>query len=86
MEAKPSDHAHFEAAAGRRRSSVVQVQRVDESVVAMPDEVLRRMSVANPYLITNISEAQAQNEREHNMGVLESVRLYPKAVIFSMIL
>ena len=79
-------HLHVEAAAGRRRSSVVQVTRINEGIIAMPDDILRRMSVANPYLIEKVSEAQEQTEREHNMGVIEAVRLYPKAVMFSMIL
>lgn len=86
MESKPGDHTHFEAAAGRRRSSVVQVERLDQSIVAMPDDILRKMSVANPYLNEKISEAQAQTEIEHNMGVWEAVRLYPQAVVFSMAL
>jgi MFS transporter, SP family, general alpha glucoside:H+ symporter len=70
---------------GRRRSSVVEVRRADDGVIRVDDEAIRRMSVANPDIPQMNQEARNATTNEQNMTVRQALRLYPKAVLFSII-
>lgn len=70
---------------GRRRSSVVSVQREPDDVVRVADSSFRRMSEANPEIPHINNEAKKATENETTMTLREAVRLYPKAIIFSLI-
>lgn len=66
-----------------RRESVVaegpQGLQVDEAVI-------RKMSVANADIPALLSEAKEGTSNEKNMSIMQALRTYPKAVMFSMIL
>lgn len=70
---------------GRRRSSVVEITRSDDGVLRVDDGAIRRMSVANPDIPQINQEAKNATSNELNMTVREALRLYPKAVLFSVI-
>jgi MFS transporter, SP family, general alpha glucoside:H+ symporter len=70
---------------GRRRSSVVEVTRADDGVRRVDDAVIRRMSVANPDIPQIHQEAKNATANEQNMTLREAIRLYPKAIMFSII-
>jgi len=78
--------SHLESDGGRRRSSVVQAPQLGDHVVVASDEVFRKMSMAIPNLAEVSRDAKTALDAEHNMGVREALRRYPKAVFFSMIL
>ena len=69
-----------------RRSSVVPAASLPANTFATDDEVLRKMSVAMPDLATTAASAQASTDFEAQMGVMEAIRLYPKAIAFSCVL
>jgi MFS transporter, SP family, general alpha glucoside:H+ symporter len=71
--------------AERRRSSVVNVSRHDDGIIRVDDEAIRRMSVANPDIPQINQEARNATANELNMTLGEAFRLYPKAVLFSVI-
>lgn len=70
---------------GRRRYSVVEVRRADDGVIRVDDEAVRRMSVANPDIPQINQEARNATRNEQNMTIREALRLYPNAVVFSII-
>jgi MFS transporter, SP family, general alpha glucoside:H+ symporter len=70
---------------GRRRSSVVEVTRPNDGILRVDDGAIRRMSVANPDIPQINQEAKNATAKELNMTVREALRLYPKAVLFSVI-
>jgi len=69
----------------RRKSSIVQVESRNDNVLRVADTNIRKMSVINPELATQNADARAATEREHNMTLRECFRLYPKAIVFSLI-
>lgn len=70
----------------RRRSSVVEVQRKDDDVLRLNDDTVRKMSQSHAQMGTEINEARDATAREHNMSVRDSIRLYKKAIAFSLIM
>jgi hypothetical protein len=80
MDSKHLAATHVEQSGGRRRSPVVDAPAPRKNTLATNDDVFRRTSVA----VANFDEVVAG--AQHNMGVWEAISLYPKAVIFSMIL
>lgn len=68
---------------GRRRSSVVEVKR-DDGVLRHPDGAIRSMSVANADAVVLNDDAKQATANEKDMTVREAIRLYPKAVMFSV--
>lgn len=72
--------------AERRRSSVVEVKRANDGVLRVNDNAMRRMSLARENIATEVHDARGHTEREHAMSVRDSVKLYKKAIIFSLIL
>src|SRR4051812_43741523 len=68
----------------RRRSSVVVVERPDDGVLRVDDEAIRRMSVSVPEIAALTEEAKNATSREHSMTIRDAVKLYPKAIMFSV--
>jgi len=68
----------------RRRSSVVAVERPDDGVLRVDDEAIRRMSVSVPEIAALTEEAKNATSREHSMTIRDAVKLYPKAIMFSV--
>ncbi|KAL6250941.1 hypothetical protein RBB50_001149 [Rhinocladiella similis] len=69
----------------RRRSSVVQVSRADDGVARINDGSIRRLSIINPEVVQEFEEAKNAAKQEHELTVRDALRLYPKAIIFSII-
>ncbi|KAJ9649370.1 hypothetical protein H2201_006592 [Coniosporium apollinis] len=68
----------------RRRSSVVNVDREDDGVLRVNDEAFRKMSVVNPDIANLHQGAQSATQTEHEMTIRDALKLYPKAVMFSV--
>ncbi|KAF2031106.1 MFS alpha-glucoside transporter-like protein [Setomelanomma holmii] len=68
----------------RRRSSVVSHTNVDDGFVRVRDESVRRLSVANANIGREQADAKAAFEAEKAMTVPQAIRLYKKAILFSM--
>ena len=47
-------------------------------------EAYRRMSVNNPNVAALKDEAQDATDNEHNLTIRDSLKLYPKAIMFSL--
>lgn len=58
----------------------------DAEVIATNDEVLRKIAQVIPDIVENTQAAKTAADQEHRMGLIESAQLYPKAVLFSMIM
>lgn len=71
---------------GSRRASVVKPIEEDPNTVNMNDEVFRRLSVAVPDLADLTNDARDATDHETQMGFMEAIRLYPKAVGWSVLL
>lgn len=69
----------------RRKSSVVQVNRADDGVARINDSSLRKLSVSNPEIVQAFEEAKAATASEHDLTIRDALRLYPKAIAFSII-
>jgi SP family general alpha glucoside:H+ symporter-like MFS transporter len=86
MAFKSSHFEHDDVGQARRRSSMVVAPALPDNTFGTDDEVLRKMSVALPDIATTTESAQTATEFEAQMTVLEGIRLYPKAIMFSCIL
>lgn len=69
----------------RRRSSVVQVQRADDGILRLDDQALRKMSQVDSNIIDQFEEAKAAAEKEHELTIRDALKLYPKAIGFSLL-
>ena len=69
----------------RRKSSVVQVDRADDGVVRINDASIRRLSSVNPGVVQEFEEAKKAAEGEHELTIRDAIKLYPKAIAFSII-
>ena len=69
----------------RRRSSVLEVQRADDGVLRVGDESMRKLSQVNTNIADDIAEAREAREKESQLSIRDALRLYPKAVAFSLI-
>jgi SP family general alpha glucoside:H+ symporter-like MFS transporter len=67
-----------------RRSSVVSHTHADDGIVRVKDDVLRRLSAAHAKLGQEQAEAKAAFDTEKHMTVRQAMRLYKKAIVFSM--
>lgn len=81
---KDSSHTHHEQVSPPRRSSVTEVATLPDDKLGISDDAMRGMSVALPNLKEVIDGAKTATNTEHDMGVIEAVRSYPKAVIFAL--
>lgn len=57
-----------------------------DNVVRVDDATVRKLSVANPELAHLTTEAKGATQAEKSMGLFQAVRLYPKAVGWSILL
>lgn len=71
---------------GRRKSSVVSYSRGNDGVVRVPDESIRRLSAAHTNMGREQADARLAADAEKSMTVRQAVRLYKKAIMFSMIM
>lgn len=71
--------------ADRRKSSVVEVAE-DNSTLHVDDDVMRKASVAVDNFAGLSAEAKDGTEHEHSMGLMQAIKLYPKAVGWSILL
>lgn len=69
----------------RRRSSIVQVERAHDGVARINDSSIRKLSMINPQAAQQFDEAKNAAEKEHELTVRDALKLYPKAIIFSII-
>ena len=58
----------------------------DEKIESAQDEEYQRAAEMVPKSAENVAAARTAADREHRMGLVESARLYPKAIMFSMIM
>lgn len=56
------------------------------NVLQASDSTFRRMSVANQALPALLNEAKEGTAAEKNMSIMQALRTYPKAVMFSIVL
>lgn len=56
----------------------------NDNASPLPDATLHKLSLTMTNIEEVIDSAKAATEAEHNMGVLEAIRLYPKAVFYSV--
>jgi MFS transporter, SP family, general alpha glucoside:H+ symporter len=70
---------------GRRNSSVVEVP-ADNNALHVEDTVVRKASVAVENFAGLSSEAKDATDQEHSMSFMQAIKLYPKAVGWSMLL
>ena len=69
---------------GRRRSSVVSHARMNDGIVRVRDDSIRRLSVAHANIGQEQADAKAAFNAERAMTVRQAIRLYKKAILFSM--
>lgn len=69
----------------RRRSSVIQVDRADDGVARINDESMRKLSTVNPAVVAEFQEAKDAANKEHELSIRDAIKLYPKALMFSII-
>ena len=69
----------------RRRSSVVQVERADDGVLRINDDSVRKMSQVNSRIVDEFDEAKKAAASEHELSIRDAIKLYPKAIGFSLI-
>jgi MFS family permease len=69
----------------RRKSSVVQVDRAQDGVARIQDSAMRKLSTVNPAIVQEFEEAKAATAGEHELTIRDALRLYPKAIAFSII-
>jgi MFS transporter, SP family, general alpha glucoside:H+ symporter len=82
MELKEATTQHQEA----RRQFVSSAARVNERRCSTSEEVYWKLTAAVPDLAQLASDAKAATHAEHNMTIREALRLYPKAVGWSVLL
>lgn len=68
-----------------RKLSIIPVETRNDNVLRVHDTNIRKMSVINPEFANQAADAKAATDREHDMTVRQALRLYPKAVMFSLI-
>lgn len=69
-----------------RRGSAISEVPVDNNHLHPEDNVIRKASIANANFAGLTAEAKDATDKEHAMTVREALRLYPKAVAWSILL
>lgn len=69
-----------------RRTSLVNVDHRDDGILRSKDESVRRMSHAHEGIGQEIADAKLASNAEKAMSVRDSIRLYKKAIGFSLIM
>lgn len=68
------------------RHSEVQAVAPDTNILHPEDSVVRKASIAIPHFASLSTEAQDATSKEHQMSLLQALKLYPKAVGWSILL
>jgi SP family general alpha glucoside:H+ symporter-like MFS transporter len=68
----------------RRKSSVVSQTLDDDGVVRVTDDAVRRLSASHANIGQEQLDAKAAFQAEQSMTVRQAMRLYKKAILFSM--
>lgn len=71
--------------AHQRQSSVVEIPE-DNNTVHVDDSVMRKASVAVDNFAGLSADAKNGTEHEHSMGLMQAIKLYPKAIGWSVLL
>lgn len=69
-----------------RRSSSVTVSRDNDGVVRVNDEAFRRLSQANTNIGKEQTDARLATENEKSLSIWQAVRLYKKAICYSLVM
>jgi len=67
-----------------RRSSTVSNTHADDGIVRVKDDALRHLSTSHANMGQEQAEAKAGFDAEKHMTVRQAIRLYKKAILFSM--
>jgi SP family general alpha glucoside:H+ symporter-like MFS transporter len=70
----------------RRGSHIEEVPVDNSNVLHTEDTVIRKASVAVENFADLSTEARNATEKEHNMSFMQAIKLYPKAVAWSILL
>lgn len=71
---------------GRRRSSLVNVERSNDGVLRVNDDAIRRLSQAHNDIGQQTADAKFATEQEKSLTIRQAVRLYKKAICYSLIM
>lgn len=55
-----------------------------DGIIRVEDGAIRRMSIANRDAAAMNNDAREATEREHRLSIRDAIRLYPKAIMFSV--
>ena len=69
-----------------RRGSHIEEVPSDPNVLTLSDTTVRKASVANPEFAALNNDAKAGADAEKNRSIMQSIRLYPKAAAWSILL
>lgn len=69
-----------------RRTSLVNVDHHDDGVLRVDDAAVRRLSQVHDNVGQELANAKEASNAEKNMSVRDSIRLYKKAICFSLIM
>lgn len=70
----------------RHGSATIMAVEKDDNTLNVGDETLRKASVAVEKFAEIQSEAANATQTEHTMGLMQALKLYPKAVGWSILL
>lgn len=70
----------------RRRSSLVSVNRNNDGVLRATDDTVRRLSQAHDGIGREAADAKHATDAEKNLSVRQAVRLYKRAICFSLVM
>lgn len=70
----------------RRKSSITEVERVNDGVVRVNDEAFCRMSEGTADIAQQTAVANRATEAEKSLTVRQAVRLYKKAICYSLVM
>ena len=68
----------------RRQSSVILREHVEDGMVRIKDDAIRRLSVVRTNMEQQQEDARLATEAEKTMTVRQALRLYKWAIIYSM--
>ena len=65
---------------------MVNVDNRNDGVLRVDDDAVRRMSMSNDNIVHDVANAKGASNAEKDMSVRRSLRLYKKAVCYSLIM
>jgi len=69
-----------------RRGSRIDEVSIDDNALHTDDAIIKRAAATNEHFAEMSAEAQDATNKEHSMGFLQALKLYPKAVGWSILL